>query len=194
MASRWMAQMRQRQRQYKARQGKASLTVQENKFYRRKVLINPSTGQVIKVESVEDHLDRMNREANSERNNPKEPHRVFSRLLKNLESLQSLENVPLDNFERQIVHNKIHTETRANGSRGATLLDQHVTIYDLEKSILRYRRLTGRTASQEKAKKEAYKQLQKRRKLFYFYMLLAAMKQQHQRQQRFSSTRPDVEE
>jgi hypothetical protein len=151
MASRWMQQVKQRQRQYKKKLGNLSITKREEKFYKRKILINKLTGQVIRVESIDDHLERMYREAKEEREHPVEPTRIVARILQ----IESIRSLPLNHDERKLISRMLIHVTRADGTpTGEIILSPEFTIADVEKSILRYRRLTNREEEERKAKGE----------------------------------------
>lgn len=136
MASRWMNQMRSRQRAYRRRQGNSSMTEVEKRFYRPIIRLSPTTGRIFFVEGFDEHIERMRKEAHTEQLQPKEPHRIISRI----QQIDSIRSLSLNDDERRIIRRKLMRD-----SKGRVLLSPDVTIYDVEKAILRYRRLTRRS-------------------------------------------------
>ena len=124
--------MKARERSFRRREGNISLTQTERNFYRPKILINPKTGQVIKVESPAEHIDRMELLAKKEQQQPKE----FPRIIARLSQLDSIKSLPINSDETHMIRIHINRNTR-----GEVLLDPDVTVAQLEESILRYRRL-----------------------------------------------------
>lgn len=136
MASRWMNQMRNRERAFRRREGNSSLTEIEKRFYRPIIKISRDTGRIFYVESWDDHVERMRKEAGDERYRPREPHRIISRI----QQVESIRALPLSEDERVLIRRKL-----VRDSKGRVYLDPQYTIHDVETSILRYRRLTGRS-------------------------------------------------
>ena len=97
------------------------MTDAERKLYRRKVAINPKTGAVVGVESLENYIARLYRVAAFEQRFAEDWWRRLARVL------QIFEN--LDATERDLIQ---------RGLKGLR------TVAQTEESILRYRRLTGR--------------------------------------------------
>lgn len=135
MTSRWMMQVKQRQRQFQVREGNSSMTDGERRFYRRKVMINPKTGQVIKVESIEAHIERMETEASIERLHPKEQWRFLARVLETVPG-------PFSQDERKLIDKNWRT-LRGWDERYRPVYEYH-EVERAKESVLRYRRLTGR--------------------------------------------------
>lgn len=139
MASRWMQQVKARDRAYRRKLGNSSITVTERKFERRKVTIGKN-GFIVKVETLDEHLERMYALAREEQFRPKEPTRVLARLFDT-----AISEMPLNADEKKIIFSYIYRPQRQDGTpTGEVLLRPDVSIADVEKSILRYRRLTGR--------------------------------------------------
>lgn len=135
-----MQQVKARDRAYRRKLGNSSLTVAEKKFERRKVIIGKN-GFIVKVETLDEHLERMYSTAANERLNPKEPTRVLSRILE----VPTIGEMSLDANEKTIIANFLYKPQRQDGSAtGEILLRPDITISQVEKAILRYRRLTNR--------------------------------------------------
>lgn len=140
MASRWMQQVKARDRAYRKKLGNSSLTVTERKFERRKVTIGKN-GFIVKVETLDEHLERMYSGAHQEQLHPKEPTRVLSRILE----VETIQELPLNEDEKKIIRSYLYKPQRMDGTpTGEILLRPDITVAMVEKAILRYRRLTGR--------------------------------------------------
>lgn len=158
MASRWMQQVKARDRAYRKKLGNSSLTVTERKFDRRKVTIGKN-GFIVKVETLDEHLDRMYSSAKQEQGNPKEPTRVLARTL----LTESIQEIPLNEDEKKIIRSYLYKPQRADGKpTGEILLRPDVTISDVEKAILRYRRLTGRKPVPKETTEERQREYRKK--------------------------------
>lgn len=157
MASRWMVSVQARQRSYRKRLGNLSFTDEERRFYRRKIKINPDTGRIVSIESIDDHITRMETIAAEERIKPKIPYRVFARI----QSIPSIREIPLEREERELVIRNMYKDEKL-GWR----LKPDVTLAYVEQAILRWRRLTNRKARYEEdlKNKVSWEEIQLRRK------------------------------
>lgn len=144
MTSRWMLGVQGRNRAFRKKQGNISMTDRERKFYRRKVTISKD-GFIIKIESIDEHLERMLVEAEVERYHPNEPQRFLARLLE----CESVHDLPINKDEQKIIDT-----VRIRGG----------TVNEAEEGILRYRRLTDRKATEERQKAKALKAYKDRKK------------------------------
>jgi hypothetical protein len=127
--------MRARQRSHRRRIANSSFTETEKRFYRPIIRIAPKTGRIIYVEGFDEHIQRMRNEAADERIHPRESYRIIARI----QQVPSIKELPLNHDERELIRRKLIRD-----NKGRVLLDPQFTIHDVEKSILRYRRLTGR--------------------------------------------------
>ncbi len=142
MTSRWMQQVKARNKQAKQKEGMRSLTITEKKHQRRKVTIGKN-GYIIKVESIDEYLERQLQEATFERHHPKEPTRVLSRIFE----VPSIQELSLNADEKRLISNFLYKPVNRLGMpTGEILLRPDKEISDVEKAILRYRRLTARKA------------------------------------------------
>lgn len=112
MASRWMQQMKARQRAFNKREAKISLTERERKFYQRQ-----------RGESIEHHIWRMLYEASSERLHPTEWWRRLARVTLVIPS-------PYDDTERTLITKSINRgdeviQTQASILRYRKLTGRH---------------------------------------------------------------------
>ena len=134
MASRWLQGKRNIVRNHK-RKLKNQMTKLEERFYRPKILISKTTGKVIKVESLQEHHERMQKEGTEERLKPKMPTAVLARLLQ----VPSIAKLPLNSDEQKIIQSYLIKD-----NKNRVMLNPEIPISKVEQSILRYRRLTGR--------------------------------------------------
>ena len=133
MASRWLQNKRNIVRNHK-RKLKNQMTKLEERFYRRRILLNKD-GQIIKVESLQEHHDRMLQEGTEERLKPKMPTAVLARLLQ----VPSIQKLPFNSDEQKIIQSYLIKD-----NKNRVMLNPEIPISKVEQSILRYRRLTGR--------------------------------------------------
>ena len=114
MASRWMQQMKARERAFRRREAKISLTERERKFYQRQ-----------RGESIEHHLWRMLLEAEKERNQPTEWWRALARVLQVIQG-------PFDAVERELVAKGIRLGRTIAETEQAILRYRRLTGRDVE--------------------------------------------------------------
>jgi len=155
-----MLGMRQRQNNYKKRIAKSATTLTELSLEKRKVKISPK-GIIIGVETIEEHIERQQLYAQSERISPKEWRRVYARI----QSIESIQKLPLNNDEQLIIRRKFYREVVKHRTYASSdMIESNIgdikllpteTIHSVTEAILRYRRLVRYHAEAEKAKVKA---------------------------------------
>lgn len=120
MSSRFTLSMKMKAAQHRRRQGNESLTAEEIKFMRRKVIMLPNGGFLI--ESIEHHLERMLMHAALCREFPQDGWQYAARVITSI-------SAPLKFTERRMIE-----IARKNGR----------TVAQAQSAIVHYRKATGR--------------------------------------------------